>query len=167
MTLRRRPAARAISLIETVISAAILAGLMAAVLGASSSTAARRTNNSRAQTARQLADELAAEIATLHFDPLANVRSLSNRAAFNDLADADRWTESPPQLADGTTIPGLAGWSRSVSVEWVLPTAPTVVSPTDTGCRRITVKVTRGTANEASAVRLVTRAARAVGGTNL
>lgn len=162
---QRGAAARAISLIETAISAAILAGLMAAVLSAAGASASRRAGAVEAQTAQQLADELAAEIATLAFDPIANATGLTARAAMNDLADAHGWSESPPASPAGAPLSHLTGWTRSIAVEWVLPGNPggSAVGG-DTGCRRITVTVSRGAPGAlralATAQRLVTRAGR-------
>lgn len=161
----RHPSSRrGLSLIETVISAAILAGLMAAVLSAAGTTAARRRAAADARTAQALADELASETALLSFDPVANILgSPTRREMFNDLLDAHGWSESPPASIDGIPNTALAGWSSSIAVQWVSPSAPRTAVAFDTGCRRITVTVSRGGQTMTTAIRLITRVAREAG----
>lgn len=53
----------------------------------------------------------------------------TTRAQFNDVDDYNGWTESPPQNRDGTVMPNLAGWARSV---WVIRASPNSLN-SDTG----------------------------------
>ena len=65
------------------------------------------------------------------------------RADWDDVDDYADWSASPPQTEDGQALPGLEGWTRSVSVVWVDPFSLESVS-WSTGVKRITVTVKRG-----------------------
>ena len=66
----------------------------------------------------------------------------SNRADFDDVDDYHDWSQSPPQRRDGTVIPDLNGWGRSVAVQWVNPTNLSQTLGSDQGAKRMTVTVT-------------------------
>ena len=55
--------------------------------------------------------------------------------------DFHNWSESPPQFANGTPMPDLAEWRRSVEVVWVNPADLSQTSASDLGVKRITVTV--------------------------
>ena len=55
--------------------------------------------------------------------------------------DYNGWTESPPATRAGVAMAGYAGWTRSVVVAYVDPSA-LVVSATATTIKRVTVTVT-------------------------
>ncbi len=63
-------------------------------------------------------------------------------AQFDDVDDYHNWTESPPQFRDGRAIPGLAGWTRKVTVEHIDPDTMAPCGTTDRGVKRISVIVT-------------------------
>jgi type II secretory pathway pseudopilin PulG len=67
--------------------------------------------------------------------------SSSTRADFDDVDDYHGWSSSPPVEKNGTLIPGLTGWKRSVAVEWVEPLDVTQVRETETNVKRVTVTV--------------------------
>jgi hypothetical protein len=68
--------------------------------------------------------------------------SVGNRSMFNDVDDYNNWSESPPQLKNGTKLTDYTGWTRTVAVVWADPTTPTKTSATDQGLKRVTVTVT-------------------------
>jgi hypothetical protein len=63
------------------------------------------------------------------------------RALFDDVDDHNGWTESPPQLKDGTAMSGLDGWRRDVSVSWVAATDLGQPVTNDQGVKLIVVDV--------------------------
>lgn len=67
------------------------------------------------------------------------------RASYNDVDDYNGLTDTPPTNRDGTKVTAgsdLNLWSRTVTVEWVSPSALTgAASASDTHCKRITVTV--------------------------
>src|SRR5206468_12187441 len=67
------------------------------------------------------------------------------RVTFNDVDDYNGLSESPPQTANGTTIAGYTGWTRSVQVAWANPSNPSASSLIETGLKRITITVTAAT----------------------
>lgn len=138
-----------LTLVETVLSVVIMTTMIVMALGTFGTLVkSGKTNNSRL-LATALAQQLAAEIVQNPYsDPtVPNVFGLETgeangtRANFDDVDDYNAWTESPPQLKDGTTIAGLTGWTRQVAVEW-LDGDTLATSTTDKGLKKITVTVT-------------------------
>jgi MSHA pilin protein MshD len=83
----------------------------------------------------------------------------TSRSQYDDVDDYNGLVESPPQNKDGTTIPNLTNWTRSVLVEWVDPNNVTgAASLTETGCKRITVTVKFRSATLATATAVRTNA---------
>ena len=68
--------------------------------------------------------------------------SLASRADYDDVDDYHGWSASPPETKEGSAIPDLDGWRRSVSVQYVDPDAVDTVVGSDRGLKRITVTVT-------------------------
>ena len=100
--------------------------------------------------AQQLAADLLAEIGMLPFeDPDGSPvfgpddgEPTGIRAAFDDIDDYHGWTASPPQKKDGSAEPDAAGYTRSVTVQYVDPdTFEPVKDPSD--AKQITITVTR------------------------
>ncbi len=77
---------------------------------------------------------------------------------YNDVDDFHGWTESPPQDRAGAVIPDLAGWQRTVTVEWVNPNDLAQTSAFDTGAKRVTIAVRYNGKPIASQVSIRTRA---------
>ncbi len=65
----------------------------------------------------------------------------SNRADFDDVDDYHGWTSKPPQYKDGSAIPNLADWERSVTVERLSLADVKQLSVSEKGLKRITVTV--------------------------
>jgi hypothetical protein len=80
--------------------------------------------------------------------------------------DYDGWSASPPQLADGTTMPDLAGWTRSVHVTRADPLDVSQASGAESGIKRITVQVTHLGAPAAELTAIRTAAWPAPGGSS-
>lgn len=81
-----------------------------------------------------------------------------NRKNFNDVDDYNGWSESPPQNQDGSLLPDLSGWSRTVTVQWISATDATLTSPTETGAKRIMVSVLHNNVVRATRVGVRTNA---------
>jgi|GEM_PF-3422145 len=80
-----------------------------------------------------------------------------NRSLFTSISDYDGWFASPPESRDGTAYDELAGWAREVQVTFIDP-ATLDESATETGVRRVTVRVYRGEQELASVVSFRTEA---------
>jgi len=140
------------SLIEVVISAAVVGVLVVASLNAVGATAKARAQGVDRARASLLAHELLAEIMAQAFvDPQldtgligldAGESTLTNRLTLDDVDDYNGLVESPPARRDATLVAGGKGYRRVTSVAHC--TASGVTSLTATGIKRITVTVFRG-----------------------
>ena len=156
MTLPRRhlvkplQCARAFTLVEAVISILIVAVMLSATLATvGAALRSQAVMRDRAQ-GLLLAQDLMSEILQQHyqepfempvqFGPEASETG-GTRAMFDDVDDYNNYTDTPPQMKDGSAIPNLDGWSRTVKVEWVLPDSPGTTSPAESGVKRITVTI--------------------------
>ena len=144
------PRRRGITLIETIISVLIVAGLFVAAvstLGAARSAESRTAERLHAQA---LAEDLISEILAQPYDhptapalAVADASGDTDRLGYQSLNDYHRWFSSPPRTPDGTPLTGYDDFSREVEITWADPT--TLASATsDTGVKRITVRVRRG-----------------------
>jgi MSHA pilin protein MshD len=157
---------RGIAMVEVAVSILVI-GLMAAA-AVRTVAAARLVDYTAQQRARgrMLADGIIWEIMTKAYqDPTLPTLVLgpeageTARSQYDDVDDYNGLTESPPQNQDGTTIPNLTNWTRSVLVEWVDPNNVTgSASLTETGCKRITVTVKFRSAIMATATAVRTNA---------
>ena len=66
----------------------------------------------------------------------------TTRAQFDDLDDYDNWTRMPPEMKDGTPVPGATDWQRQVFVKHYDPTTGSTSGSTETGVKFIRVIVT-------------------------
>lgn len=155
------------SLIEASIASVIVGlTLVAAVhaVGAARSGEVRRTSANQAST---LIQDLHAEISGLPYEDSSDTSGASgpsnvelvpgNRSLFNDVNDYRGWVESPPRAKDGSPLGLDSSWRRSVAVEWVNPSNPSVVVGTDAGLVRVTVSVLRNGAPVGSIATLHSR----------
>lgn len=152
-----------LSLVEVVLSTAIIGTLLASVLSVVGVAAQRSARAHEAERAAWLARDLMAEVASrpcafrtsgLLFSGLdldldqGGVLTRDapgahpDRTAFNDIFDYDNWTSTPPVDVDGTAIPGFTGWTRNIDVDAVSPVTLTVRAFDDT-CARIVVTISR------------------------
>jgi prepilin-type N-terminal cleavage/methylation domain-containing protein len=146
-----QPAGRAgaFTLVEVMVSMAIMAILLVSAMRLSGAAGLDRQKTSQRAVASGLADELMADIQRCAYSdptstPLFGVEageSASNKTTFDDVDDFNGWTENTIQSSAGVARTDLARWTRKVVVEWVNPAAPTTTSTTATGVKRITVTV--------------------------
>ncbi|MFG0327442.1 MAG: hypothetical protein ACF8SC_09290 [Phycisphaerales bacterium JB037] len=168
---RAHHARRAFSMIEVSIATVLTAGLLMAALTAAGRVGmGNRVIDERAR-GHALAHELLAEIQVMlyetpdyapgSFGKDAAKASSPNRLVYGDVDDYHGWSASPPQSRDGTPMTELAGWTRSVVVEWIDGSGRAVAY--DTGMKRITVSVLRDGRTVGSAVAIRTRGWDALG----
>jgi len=134
----------------TIVEAAISTIIVAVMLTVALNTvgASRLTQRRAALTSRgcQFAEILMSEILQQNYqDPGANPvfgpesdESTTTRAAFDDVDDYNGWSGAPT-AKDGTALPNSAGWTQSVTVEWIDRLSPSTVRTTETNAKRITV----------------------------
>lgn len=149
---RHRPKTSiAFSLAETVISVALVGGLLVVALNTVGDATLGRQKMGDRGRGHLLAQDLMTEILrqayedpndTPIFGPEPS-ESTNSRAGFDDVDDYSSWSALPPQKKDATEIPDLAGWQRSVAVKYVDANDLTTVVGSDQGIKRITVTVTR------------------------
>lgn len=142
---------RALSMIEAVISIAIVGVMMVAALNtvAASKLGQRKTGH-RGKGAL-LAQQLMSEILRQSYEEPDDTpefgressESGGDRADYDDVDDYDGWTSSPPEDKDGTEIPDLNGWQRSVEVDWVALNDLNTPIGVDQSIKRIIVTVSR------------------------
>ncbi len=157
--MNRLKSQRAFSLIEVVVSIALVGLVMVASLDTAGNATKTWLAASEEQLAHTLAQELMAEIlAQPYSDPdttndpdlkdfgVEAGESTANRLDFDDLDDYDDWTASPPESRDGSAISAAAGWTRSVVVgklkQKKVNDTHTDDGKNDGGTRLITVTVT-------------------------
>ncbi len=164
----RRPA---VGLIEVSICAIIVSVMLVTALDTMAMATRTHLIQSELDVALELAQDLMAEILQAHYEepeasgtttilrngitialassvPAAAVsfgleqdEPDTSRAQFDDVDDYSGWSENPPQTKDGVVMTEHAGFTRRVTVTWVEPDDPSVVSTTDAGLKRITVQV--------------------------
>lgn len=158
-TPRRGPFRRrsGFTIVEVVIAAAVVGGLMAATMTAVSAAVRARAVLAEQQYANTLASSLLDEACAQAYSPPIYAPGAAplivydgggfpvNRTAFDDVTDYVNYTETPPRARDGTIMTEFTGWTRSVLVERVLASDLSTVSGSDTGVRKITVTVQHGT----------------------
>jgi hypothetical protein len=152
---------------EAVISIAIVGTMLTAALSVVGAAARMRTAAGDRAMAAMLAEDLMSEIVIQAYAEPGEAspsigantsESLSgNRLNFDDVDDYNGWSASPPKARDGTSMSHLTGWTRSVSVIWVVPGNPTMVIGAETRAKRIVVTVTRNGTDLATLVAIRTK----------
>src|SRR5689334_8248461 len=142
MTARRTRQLRAtagFTLVEALFCVVIVSGLLLAASRAFGAIARARQVQMDRTLGFGLADQLLTEVMQCYFKEPAGGTTLgpdageTSRAQFDDCDDYNGWSESPPQLRDGTVLTEFTGWTRSVSVTCVRPDAPNIAAgATDT-----------------------------------
>lgn len=140
----------AFTLVEVMMSVIVVGMMFVAALNTVGSTRIGEYKISERNRGQVLAQGLMAEVLQQAYeDPSGPVafgtesgEGTSNRTDFDDVDDYLDWSQSPPQRRDGTALPDLDGWGRSVAVVWVNPADLSQVVGSDQGLKRITVTVT-------------------------
>ncbi len=138
-----------LSLLEAVVSTVLVGVLLIAALRTVGASVFMQCQSAERAAGQMLADGLMAEIlAKCYKSPGASPifgresgESSASKANYNDVDDYQGWSESPPQFADGSTMPDLADWQRSVGVDWIDSSDLSRTQWWDTGAKRITVTV--------------------------
>jgi Tfp pilus assembly protein PilV len=140
------PIRRGLTLVEALVSLALVALLVLAGLGAMGASF-RFRQAARATTGDELALHLITEIVQSNYEEpeLAptfgrEFESSVSRDGWDDVDDYDGWTASPPQAKDGTVMTEFTGWTHAASVQLVDPETLAPVG-TDAGLKLIIVTV--------------------------
>lgn len=141
--------ARAFTLVETIISIVLVSILLAGALTAAGAAARFRQSTSARDFASMLANDLAEEMAGKSYGSTAGgtigATTLSGtRAGVTTIDQYHGLVESPPATWNGVGISGAGGWTRSTTVERVLSKSPSTVTTDETGVKRITIRLSRG-----------------------
>lgn len=165
--LRSSRARRAgVTLVETALSVVLVGGVFVAAMAAVGASKTGQGFVADRAKARHLAQDLMTEILVLPYEerdetPIRGRESGESgldRRVLDDIDDYDALDDDPLRSRDGSEKTVLAGWSRSVAVDFVEPADVTSTSVTDQGAKRITVRVRKGGVELASLVAVRTRA---------
>lgn len=139
-----------VSILEVVISAAILGGVGVVAMNGIASTYQSQLDTSDLARADLLARELMDEITQQDFERGQEISLVpfgdSTRTRFTYLDQYDGWnsdSSKPPQSKDGTLLDVGSGWSRLVTIENVSLDNLTEPVNTNTGVKKIQVAVGR------------------------
>jgi len=142
--------ARGFSLVEVTIASLIVGVLMTASMSVVAASVRSRAAVRNTSLAHALAEQLLAEISAQSYADEADSGLLgpetgeegTNRLAFDDVDDYADSLEKPAVQRDGSPVAGDAVYYRSAEVVWIDPTTMQT-SGSDTGIKRITVRVSR------------------------
>lgn len=142
-------ARRGLSIAEVVVCTALVGLLLSASMKSLALVFQLGARAERHQDAQALAQQLLAEILQQPYQdpdqlPLFG-RELgefsNNRSNWDDVDDYHGWS-APPQQKDGTAFPGYDNWTQEVTIRYAKISDPNVNSFSDSGLKRITIKVT-------------------------
>ena len=149
---KRAFSARALTMIEAVLSIALVGLVLSAALNAVTTAQAGEFKVAEHSRGLLLAQDQMAEILQQAYaDPdsgaAGNTLNLGEAGAGgrmlrDDVGDYNGWSSSPPKHRDGTVMSDLQGWGRSVEVVWVNPLNLSQTVFSNSGVKRITVTVT-------------------------
>ena len=136
----------AFTLVEAVLSIAVVGLLLAPAVQTISAVSHTRGASIARRQGAALAKELLTEIIQCNHVVPTGMIDGSTRQTWIVISDFNGLTENPPLAHDGSTLAGWTGWKRSVLVEQVDPANPggSAVG-SDLGMDRITVTVTSPT----------------------
>jgi type II secretory pathway pseudopilin PulG len=160
-----RQCAGAFTLVEATMSTLIVSILLVCAVQVAGANGLAQYKSAERSTARFLADGLLNDISALPYEdpnltPLFGRESgetAASKANYDDIDDFDGWSESPPQYRDGSQIPNLTGWRRTVKIERLGPNDLSVQS-IETGAKRITVTILHNNVTVLSRAVIRTRA---------
>lgn len=136
-------------MVEIVFSILLVGGLMVAALNTLGVSLHARQITSNKSLAVMLAQDLISEIMQKEYRENNEMPTFGRevgelngtRINFDDVDDYNNWVASPPQSMDGTVLPNLSGWQRSVTVFYVFPDDLQSTTNEDTGIKRIIVTI--------------------------
>lgn len=142
---------RGFSLIEVVVATLIMGVLLVAAMQTVGNSVRAEMHTADRCQGFWLAQELMSEVlAARYVEPEETpefgpepLETGGTRSDFDDVDDYHNWTASPPENPDGSQIPDLADWQRTVVVEYVDANDLTTAVGIDQGVKRITVTVKR------------------------
>jgi hypothetical protein len=135
-------------LAELVVSTLLVGVVMCAALSSTGQALFTQRKMADRVTGRYLAQALLAEILTTAYEEPGGglsllgidlLETLGLKSTYDDVDDFDGYSESPPTNADGSTMTGYSGWSRSVAVTGVNATTLAPTSSNNTGIKRVAV----------------------------
>lgn len=147
---KRRSPRRGISLVEVTISTLIVGLMMVSALKSFGHITTGRNESADEVRAKQLCRQMLAEVlATDYEEPVDTPlfgretgEAPASRTNWDDVDDFHGLSNSPPSdIADWALAGFSADWRREVTVDFVTPADPSVVSGSDQGLKRITVTV--------------------------
>jgi prepilin-type N-terminal cleavage/methylation domain-containing protein len=140
---------RAFTLVETIISIVLVSVLLVAALTAAGASARFRQSTTSRDFASLLASDLAEEMAGKLYGStgggtISTTALTGNRSATTNIDQYHGLTESPPVTWAGTAVSGATGWTRSAEVTRVLAKSPDTATTDETGVKRVTITVSKG-----------------------
>lgn len=137
---------RGVTLVETVLSLAILGGAFVAALNTIASARGSQMIVAQRRMGMVLAQDLIDEILSqVNYEEGSTIGLDSgeggNRSTFDDIDDYHNWSNTPVDI-HGNEVSGTSGYARQVQVDYVDPADQDTVINTDRGLKRITVTVT-------------------------
>ena len=142
----------AFTLVEAVISVAVMGLLIVPAVQMVGVAAKARAVHTTQQQGLQLARELLTEIMESHYTLPTGMTDGTTRQTWILIDDYNGLSESPPMSQAGVALAGYTGWKRTAAVIFALPSIPTISGPFDLGLKAITVTVSPPTG---PAIRLV------------
>lgn len=142
-------ACRAFSMIEATVCVVLVGILLAGSLAAAGNSARDRLRTSESSLATTLALDLAEEIAGKGYGSttggtIPTTTHTGPRAILTTIDQYNGLTESPPKDPSGMTIPRTTGWTRNAAVTRVTAADPGVSTTQETGVKRVTITISRG-----------------------
>ncbi len=140
------------TIVEVTISLVIVSVVLVAALSTVGASQAMRFRSDRRSRGMLLAQDLMNEILQLPYEdpdqtPMQGLEpgdGSTDRTDFDDIDDYGGWVGSPLVHVDGTAVLNAAGFQREVSVVWLNGTDLSLTSVSETGMKRIRVKITAG-----------------------